>query len=986
MTIGSQIKPFLGSLAFRVPFLFVIMLLLMIGAFLWVMETEGRPAIENSERQYIRQTGEATVAQLTKYMDKSAALALSMANTAESLPLSQPIFSQVFSHALDEASIKGFVAGGGVWPEPFAFNKRKQRASFFWGRNTDGQLQAFEDYNDPKGQGYHNEEWYAPARYLAPGQVYWSRSYVDPFTLEPMMTATAPIYRNGKFFGVSTVDVQLSALKSLLERQAKRFGGYAYVLDRSGTFLSFPDDKISKRKVMSANNEQKLQYISIHKAAEATPFLPMINDELEAIEGISRSNRELSKQAEALAQSSYQISLDDGFRIASVMADPLGKKNVGNTFIKQIDMPNDPLLNEPVAVQIFHIPDSYGKLALVVPTAILDEKSESIIQSVLWGFTWAILAGLILGLGYLEWVLIAPLRNMRNQVMAYDHSRAISGIGVGELADLANQFNQRNKQLLDLNTSLADSVQQAQQATLAKSQFLANMSHEIRTPMNGVLGMLDIVLRTEMADKQKHFLQVAKSSAQSLLVLINDILDFSKIEAGKLDIQYIDFNLRTLLSEIISTLQHTNKSSDVEIVLDVNGLERNWVKGDPARIRQIFTNLIANGLKFTDAGEVVIKVGLKDVPDTGLILYGSVTDTGIGISQSHIDMLFKSFSQADISNTRQYGGTGLGLAICKQLCELMNGSISVTSEIGKGSRFEFTVVLEHSEYEHKPQVKTDLADYNVLIVDDNESNRLVLNELLNMWHVKVVECKSAQEALDTLADHQDYFDAAILDMQMPKMDGAELGRKIRMQGQYDDLPLIMMSSTGEIEDAEKFANIGFSAYLIKPVMPEDIHDALAICIDKGLNFQQAKPLLTQQHIQMLRVQDDDAIEYVEQTAGRVLLVEDNMINQEVALTILEELGLDVDIANNGQEGLDKLQEHADYKMIFMDCQMPVLDGYEATKRIRNLEQYKYLPIIAMTANAMAGDKEKCLDCGMNDYLAKPINLNDVKKIIQKWLS
>lgn len=986
MRIGSKIKPLLGSLAFRVPLLFVIMLLLMIGAFLWVMETEGRPAIESSERQRIRQTGEATVAELSNYLEKSASLALSMANIAESLPLSKSTFSKVFRHALDEPSIKGFVAGGGIWPEPFVFDKGRQRASFFWGRASDGQLQAFEDYNDPKGLGYHNEEWYVPGQFLEPGKVYWSRSYVDPHTLEPMITATAPIYRKGRFFGVSTVDLQLSALKNLLERKTKRLGGYAYVLDRSGTFLSFPDDQISKRKVISADNMQKLQYITIQQAAESTPYLPNVHDELEALEGISRSNRELSQQAQALEQSSYQISLDEGFRIATVMANPLSKKNVGNTFIKQIDMNNDPLLNEAVAVQIFHIPESYGKLALVVPSSLLNKKSESIIQSVLWGFTWAILAGLILGLGYLEWVLISPLRSMRHQVMTYDHSKVISGIKSGELSDLANQFNLRNKQLLDLNTSLAESVHQAQQATLAKSQFLANMSHEIRTPMNGVLGMLDIVLRTEMAEKQKHFLNVARSSAQSLLVLINDILDFSKIEAGKLDIQYIDFNLRTLLSEIIATLQHTHTSNEVEIILDMNDLERDWVRGDPARIRQIFTNLIANGLKFTDTGEVVIKVALKQVPDTGLILYGSVTDTGIGISKSHLDDLFKSFSQADISNTRQYGGTGLGLAICKQLCELMNGSISVSSEIGKGSRFEFTVVLENSEYETRPQINTDLADYNVLIVDDNQSNRLVLNELLNMWHVNVVECKSAQEALDELADHQDFFDAAILDMQMPKMDGAELGRKIRMQGQYDNLPLIMMSSTGEIEDAEKFATIGFSAYLIKPVMPEDIHDALAICIDKGQNYQQAKPLLTQQHIQMLRVPEEGVIEDVQQSNGRVLLVEDNIINQEVALTILEELGLDVDIANNGQESLDKIKQYPDYSIVFMDCQMPVLDGYEATKEIRKIEQHKYLPIVAMTANAMVGDKEKCLECGMNDYLSKPINLNELKKIIKKWIS
>ncbi len=959
----------------------------MIGVFLWVMETKGRPAIEVSERQYFRQTGEAMVTQLTRYMEKSASLALSMANTAESLPLNDDVFRSVFSHALNEESTKGFVAGGGIWPEPFAFNKRKQRLSFFWGRQSDDKLQAFEDYNDPKGQGYHYEEWYVPARYLLPGKVYWSRSYVDPYTLEPMITATAPIYRQGKFFGVSTVDIRLSALKALLEEQTKRFDGYAYVLDRSGTFLSFPDAGISKRLVTTGNNEQKAQYITIQQAAESTPFLPIISGALEAIEDISRSNRALSIQAQELAQSSYQITLGEGFRIASIMANPLAKKAIGDSFIKQIDMKNDPLLNEAVVIQVFHIPESYGKLVLVVPLRVLDEKSETIIGNIIWGFLWAILAGLVVGLVYFEWIFITPLRRMREQVMSHDHCHDISGIKVGELADLANQFNQRNEQLLDLNKSLSESVKQAQQASLTKSQFLANMSHEIRTPMNGVLGMLDIVLRTEMADKQKHFLQVAKTSAKNLLLLINDILDFSKIEAGKLNIQYIDFNLRTLLSEIIVNVQHTNKNTDVEIILDVNDLEINWVKGDPARIRQIFTNLIANGLKFTDTGEVIIKVTLQDVENVGLTLYGTITDTGIGISEPHIKTLFKSFSQADVSSTRQYGGTGLGLAICKQLCELMHGSIHVSSEIGKGSRFEFSVVLEHSEYDHKTQVQLDLAGYNILIVDDNESNRLVLNELLKMWHVNVTQCNSAQEALDILADHQDHFDAAILDMQMPKMDGAELGNNIRMQGQFDDIPLIMMSSTGEIEDADKFAKIGFCAYLIKPVMPEDIYDALSMCIDKGPSFHQAKPLLTQQHIQILRAPDRQEAIHIEQLNGHVLLVEDNAINQEVALTILEELGLRVDVANNGQEALDKFKDRDnEYNIVFMDCQMPVLDGYEATRAIRKIERHKLIPIIAMTANAMAGDREKCIDAGMNDYMAKPINLEEIKKKIALWLN
>lgn len=961
------------------------MLFMMIGAFLWVMENEGRSVIKEAEQQSLRQTGEATMAQLVEYMKNAAALSLAMANTAESLPLEKELFKAVFLHSLEKNNISDFVAGGGIWPEPYAFDPKKDRSSFFWGKNEYGVLNAFEDYNDPKGLGYHEEEWYIPAKYIEAGKVYWSRSYVDPYTLEPMITATAPIYREGKFFGVSTVDIKLSALKILLAQKAKQFGGYAYVLDRSGTFLSFPDDVISKRKTLAENQTEKLQYITIQQAAESTPFLPLIDDALSIMDGISRSNSILSSTAQNLAQESYQITLNEGFRIATIMSDPLAKKVIGNSYIKQISMQNDPILKEPVYVNVYHIPELYGKLVIVVPKQLLDVKTDNIVTSVLWGFGWVIVLALVLGLVYLEWVLIAPLRNMRDQVMGFDHSHSIEGIKHGELADLAEKFNQRNKQLLNLNDSLAESVKQAQQASHTKSQFLANMSHEIRTPLNGVLGMLDIVLRKDLSTEIRHFLDVAKSSAENLLVLINDILDFSKVEAGKLEIQYIDFNLRNLLSEIVETVRHTNNQYDVEIILNLNDLESNWVKGDPARIRQIFTNLIANALKFTDHGEVVIKVGLKDIPNMGFILYGSVTDTGIGISDDKIQDLFESFSQVDISTTRKYGGTGLGLAICKQLCELMNGSISVSSKIGSGSRFEFTVLLEKSEFDFKAKPPIELADFNVLLADDNQSSRLVILELLKLWQINVTECEDGNAAYEAILSKPNYYDAVILDMDMPNMTGIEVGKKIRMKEEFDELPLIMMSSYDDIGCSESYAAAGFQAYLVKPLLPEDIRDALSLCIEKGENLQHAQPILTIQHLQALRSADNQKKLPRKIFNGEALLVEDNEINQEVAVNILSDLGLNVVVANDGLDALDKLQNGKVYDLIFMDCQMPNLDGYEATKAIRQLESFKQIPIIAMTANALQGDKEKCLNVGMDDYLTKPINFDSVKTKVEKWL-
>jgi len=960
------------------------MLMMMIGAFLWVMENEGRPVIKEIEQRSIRQSGEATMALLTEYLEHAAVLSLSMANTAESLPLEKALFHRVFLHALQHNKISDFVAGGGIWPEPNAFDRKKERYSFFWGKDKNGQLKLFDDYNDPKGQGYHQEEWYVPAKYIKPNKVYWSRSYVDPYTFEPMITATSPIYRNDRFFGVSTVDIKLSSLKVLLEEQTRDLGAYAYVLDRKGTFLSFPNDDISKRRISSESD--KRQYISLKDAALETPNLPNIQGALAIMQGVVRTRPDLSRMAQTLSEASYQITADDGFRIATVMLDPLAKKKVGRTFVRELEMPNDPILNEAVSIQIFHIPDIYGKLVMVIPKRLLNLKTDNIVKSVLWGFSWVILISLILGLAYLEWILISPLRKMRQQVTTYDHSREIEGGHAGELTDLAKQFNHRNKQLLNLNDSLAASVKQAQQASQTKSQFLANMSHEIRTPLNGVLGMLDIVLRKKTSAEERHFLEVAKSSAENLLLLINDILDFSKVEAGKLDIQYIDFNIRHLLSEIVEGIRHTNNQLDVEIILNLNDLETNWVKGDPARIRQIFTNLIANALKFTDEGEVLIKVGLKEIKNMGFILYGSVTDTGIGIADEKIGDLFESFSQVDVSNTRQYGGTGLGLAICKQLCELMNGSISVSSEIGKGSRFEFTVLLEKSEFDFKAKPSLNLADYNILVVDDNETTCLVLKELLDLWHVNTTICHDGESAIEILNKTDTQYDVVILDYKMPGICGDEVAKKIRKQSRFENLPLIMLSSYDDNDSAKRYADIGFQAFLVKPVLPEDIHDALEICIGGGEILSQSKPLLTHQHLHELRSAEKRYEIVHSQYKGNVLLVEDNLINQEVAQNILNELGMTVYIANDGFEALDQLQKGIVFNLIFMDCQMPNMDGYDATRAIRKLEYFKQIPIIAMTANALQGDREKCLDVGMDDYLSKPINFEKVQSKIEKWLS
>ncbi len=982
---------FWSSLAFKIPFLFIAMLLFMMGTFLMVMEYYGRPLLLNIAKQQVRQSGESIVAVLGERLALTSSLVTSMANTAEALPPNNALHHKVIRRLVDYEGTEHFIAGGGIWPEPFLYNAKVERHSFFWGRGSTNQLEFFDDYNQKDSNGYHHEEWYVPGRYLAPGKVYWSRSYMDPYSFQSMVTATAPMYHNKQFYGVATVDIKLEGLTQLLEREAKKFGGYAYALDRNGTFLSFPDESLSQRITYDDQNNLIKEYLNIAAVSEKNKNIPNFSKTLNKLENISLLNKHLVKKAENIARNSYQIDLAEAHRIVSIIADPFRHKSLGDTFLQEQEMQGDPILDEPVLINAFHVPNTYWKIITVTPKRVVHGSTDQIEMAVLTGFMYVIIVGLLIGLLMIYRVLIQPLQSMRQQVQdKMGEHGLITGITQGELGELSAQFNLHTQELNDANHHLSQLVVDAEQAAKAKTQFLANMSHEIRTPMNGVLGMLNLLLRGEMNRQQQHYVQVAKSSADSLLVLINDILDFSKIEAGKLDLEIIEFDLRSLLSEFATTMAHLVQNKGLELILDVNAVQHRWVKGDPGRIRQIFTNLVSNAIKFTDEGEVVIRVGLKDAEGMGLVMYASVADTGIGIARGKQNILFDSFSQVDASTTRQYGGTGLGLAICKQLCELMGGSISVRSEIAEGSRFEFTITLEKSERTVLGLPKVDLKNKRILIVDDNQTNRLVLSDLLMSWGALVVEAIGGRETLQLLNLAPEY-DAIILDMQMPFMDGAQLGRRIRAQKKWDNIALIMMTSKSERGDAKYFSSLGFAAYLPKPVTPADIHDSLQIAIEGGELLEQASPLITHHHLETLRGLDSQQKNALSSHPARILLVEDNLINQEVAMAVLEDLGFSADVVTDGLQALKALENAADefsYDLILMDCQMPVMDGYEATAEIRNGNRKihdRNIPIIAMTANAMKGDKDKCLAAGMSDYISKPIDVTILEDKLKKWL-
>lgn len=763
------------------------------------------------------------------------------------------------------------VAGGGVWPEPYRFEKNMERRSFFWGRDKSGLLKYYDDYNDPAGKGYHNEEWYVVARHAGPGRCFWSKSYVDPYSLEPMVTCTVGTFEEEKFTGVVTVDLKLEGLEDSVMKWQEKTGGYIALLDRNGKFITFPSAKMEAKTVsMDANGNNSREFMTADEFAEKQPlFKPINNAVLRMNQFILRKAKDISQvRAATIDADSYQIEHDEAEFVSAILMDPLKERTRKSKLLDSFEIENDFLLHERSLVYLFHIPGSYWKLIVVRPLSDATSIATSLVESLV--VKMGALIFLLTAIGYfaMRHFLVRPILKVATRIQDVDDlitagdlkslkGRPLEKYSKDEIGILSNIFDrlsrafvgaqetiQKQKDTLEIKVEertqeLVKAKQKAELADRAKSVFIASMSHEIRTPMNVILGFSQILERNkELNTKQRKHVGSIHRAGNHLLDLINDILDFSKIEAGKMELHPHDFDLGSLVQDLSVMFLGECKEQGLEFrIAGIQEDQKINVHADSTKLKQVLINLIGNAVKFTESGCVSVEV----MPVKEGQFYFEVKDTGRGMPPDKLETIFEAFKQDEEGLKK--GGTGLGLAISKKIVSAMDGKLDVESEIGKGSKFFFSISLPPAKKSIKSKddrLKNAIGlapGYSVkaVLIDDYKVNLDVLAETLMELGVETVGAETGLQGLEEVRKVKPNI--IFVDYRMPGMDGLEVARRVQKEYGRDAIKIVMISASTFAHHREQFMKEGLHGFVGKPFAREDILGIMARLLNVEYEYE-----------------------------------------------------------------------------------------------------------------------------------------------------
>lgn len=827
--------PWYKTMSFKALWIMGLMLAVVVVTMIYVLDTTGDSMVRDSANQRVEAQVETVAQRLGQLSNSVGTVALSLADSL-ALTDSETVIEQKLISMFSNPNIRDVVASGGFWPEPYRYDKDQIKASVFVAFNDDGGYHRIDDYNHTSALPYQLAEWYVPVK-LASKRAYWSRAYTDPYTSEPMVTCSVPVVKEGAFVGVVTIDVRLEKLQAFLGRSGEKLGGYMLMLDRSGAMMSYPKAKYS-------DNPEISPLPSVREIAANEPTfaeLALVMSQANQGERLLRqSNQNVLDMAKVIVESSPEMDLGYAVSVASEM---LPTHTVFSAterlFIHRLD--RDPILDETTIVFGRILPDTSWTLVGALPERLLLVEATKLKNDLFFAMALVAIALMCITYIAIHFEVVRPIAKVRNALIQQRPDQPFSPIDYterDELGLLVAEFNQ-------LSSNLVEARERAIDAARTKQLFLANISHEIRTPMNGILGAASLLQDEPMTPKQAEYLSVISHSSRGLMSLINDLLDFSKMESNHLKLEEAPFDLEQVGCYVRDLLLPTIKNKP-QLAFEFTYEEacpRRFV-GDAHRIEQVVLNLVSNALKFTEVGLVRLQIGLKKENEgyTGVVL--RVQDTGVGIPEEKHQLIFDEFQQADTSTTRRFGGSGLGLAITKQLVELMGGTISVSSEVGRGSQFEVYLPLQIEKdgvdikgKELLKQHHNAFAGKHCLLVEDNAINLMIAEKILAKFGFTVDKATDGVAALDK-ANVQGY-DIIFMDIQMPLMDGLEATRQIRATDNFNQYtPIVAMTANVLKDDIWRCISNGMQGHIGKPLRESDIY---SVCVKALSPETQAQP-------------------------------------------------------------------------------------------------------------------------------------------------